>query len=274
MSGKGVITVPLVLLGSMICCVSQTKHIKPPRSPSSDTAYDTSDDDIIGPITPPPILHELSIYSKSAKNRPKPYHRCGPNIIERLYGEECSGCNDSKNGIQGDKRRLEHLTPAALAQAVIAIQADIEWRRVRALAAALHVNALNQCSKFIGITVKSEAETYGNAVSEPLETAIEALSGCTTDDLNDSSCRIAVYERDVTSFATADTEFDEVEKFALTLLEPDDASWDEGDTSLCSRNSNRSLNIACIGLIVSGLVAFTYDQEAGKQEDDRPHGLT
>jgi hypothetical protein len=68
-----------------------------------------------------------------------------------------------------DKRRLEKLTPAALAQAIVAIQADIEWRRVRALAAALHVDALKQRSKFIGITVKSEAEAYADAVSEPVE---------------------------------------------------------------------------------------------------------
>jgi hypothetical protein len=78
--------------------VLRTKHMKPPRSPSSDTAYDTSDDDTIGPISPS-ILHKLSIYLKGAKNRPKPYHRCSPNIIEHLYGEE--GYNDSKYSFQG-----------------------------------------------------------------------------------------------------------------------------------------------------------------------------
>jgi hypothetical protein len=114
-----------------------------------------------------------------------------------------------------DKCRLEHLTPTTLAQAVIAIQADIEWRCVRALAAALHVNALNQHSKFISITIKSEAETYANAVLEPLETAIQALSSCTANELNnDKNNSITVYQHDVTSFATADSEFDEVESFA------------------------------------------------------------
>ncbi|KAG0708109.1 hypothetical protein DFH29DRAFT_994363 [Suillus ampliporus] len=157
--------------GTANCHASQTTHIKRPRSPPSPDIPYSSDDDIIRPITPPPILHELCTYSKRAKQRPKPYLRCSPNIIERLYGEDCSACNGSKNGmgIQGDKRRLEHLTPDALAQAIITIQADIEWRHVRALAAALHVDAVNQRSKFIGITVKSEAETYANAISEPLE---------------------------------------------------------------------------------------------------------
>jgi hypothetical protein len=51
--------------------VLRTKHMKPPRSPSSDTAYDTSDDDTIGPISPS-ILHKLSIYLKGAKTDPSP----------------------------------------------------------------------------------------------------------------------------------------------------------------------------------------------------------
>jgi len=96
-----------------------------------------------------------------------------------------------------------------------AIQADIEWRHMHALAAALHVDALNKHSKFIGITIKSEAETYANAVSEPLKTAIQALSSCTANELNnDKNNSITVYQHDVTSFATADSEFDEVESFA------------------------------------------------------------
>lgn len=76
-----------------------TATLKIPTSPtSSDTPYDSSDDDIIRPITAPPaILHCLSHYVKSRKPRPKPYDRTVPNVIERLCGEECSGCTSSKN---------------------------------------------------------------------------------------------------------------------------------------------------------------------------------
>lgn len=78
--------------------ISRTKSVKIPMSPpSSDTPYDSSDDDIIRPITPPAILHHLSKYTKSAKKRPKPYQRIVPNVIERLCGEECSGCTGSKD---------------------------------------------------------------------------------------------------------------------------------------------------------------------------------
>ncbi|KAG2057333.1 hypothetical protein BDR06DRAFT_1005344 [Suillus hirtellus] len=186
--------------------ILQTKPIKPPRSPpSSDTPYESSDDDIIGPITPPPILHDLSSYAKHIRQRVKPYHR-GPNIIDRLCGEECVGCSISNDllDVQRDKtrlhRKMQHLSPEALAQAVIAVQADVEWRR-------------------------SETKTYVNAASEPLNTAIEALSSCTTNELVDcKNCSIAAYKDDVMSFTTADTEFDEVQNFALPLLRSDDST--------------------------------------------------
>ncbi|KAG1848592.1 hypothetical protein C8R48DRAFT_677243 [Suillus tomentosus] len=209
--------------------VSRTIPIKPPTSPpSSDTPYDSSDDDIIGPITPPAILHHLSNYAKSAKKRPKPYQRSVPNVIERLCGEECSGCTRPKD-LPSDQRestrlqrRLKNLTPVALAHAVIAIQADIEWRRVRAIAAALHVDAVQKHSMFLDVTAKSEAETYVNAVSEPFEAACESLASRTTDELNDRrNCTIAAYELDEMSFTAADTEFDHFENIALTVLDSD-----------------------------------------------------
>ncbi|KAG2131637.1 hypothetical protein DEU56DRAFT_914409 [Suillus clintonianus] len=209
--------------------VSQTRLARPPISPpSSDTPYELSDDDIIGPITPPPILRHLSNFAKRARERPKPYQRSGPNIVGRLCGEEeCSGCTDTGDLLDAQgarirsQRMLKRLTPEARAQAMIAIQADIEWRRVRAIAAALHVDVVQQHSMFLDITAKSEAETYVNAAAEPFVTASEALAGYTADELNSrENCSIAAFDLDATSFATADTEFDHVENFALTLLDP------------------------------------------------------
>jgi hypothetical protein len=76
---------------------SLSKHRKRSRSPpSSDNSYDSSDDDILAPVTPPPMLRNLAIFVKSAKERPEPYKRTSPNVIERLCGEECSGCNGPK----------------------------------------------------------------------------------------------------------------------------------------------------------------------------------
>lgn len=81
---------------------SQRKsHSRPPSPSSFDNS---SDDDILGPITPPPILRDLAHYVKSAKERPGPYKRTNPNIIERFCGEECSGCNGSTTLV--DKQRV------------------------------------------------------------------------------------------------------------------------------------------------------------------------
>ncbi|KIK34603.1 hypothetical protein CY34DRAFT_17606 [Suillus luteus UH-Slu-Lm8-n1] len=222
-----------------------TATLKIPTSPtSSDTPYDSSDDDIIRPITAPPaILHCLSHYVKSRKPRPKPYDRTVPNVIERLCGEECSGCTSSKN-LPKDQREslrlhrgLKSLTPVALAHAVDAIQADIEWRRVRAIAAALHVDAVQKHSKFLDVTATSEADTYVNAVSEPLETAYEVLASCTHDELNDrKNCSIATYELEETSFVAADTEFDHFENIALTVVDSEGSAC-SSDEELFDDNS-------------------------------------
>jgi hypothetical protein len=113
------------------------------------------------------------------------------------------------------QRGLKNLTPEAFAHAVDAIQADIEWRRVRAIAAALHVDAVQKHSKFLDVTATSEADTYVNAISEPLEAAYEVLASCTNDELNDrKNCSIATYELEETSFVAADTEFDHFENIA------------------------------------------------------------
>ncbi|KAG1763817.1 hypothetical protein EV702DRAFT_1051633 [Suillus placidus] len=222
-----------------------TTPLKIPTSPpSSDTPYDSSDDDIIGPITAPPaMLRRLSDYVKSTKPRPKPYQRTVPNVIERLCGEECSGCTSSKNLPKDQRestrlqRRLKSLTPVALAHAVVVIQADIEWRRVHAIAAALHVDAVQKHSKFLDVTATSEADTYVNAVSEPFEAAYEALASCTTDKLNDrKNCSIATYELEETSFVAADVEFDHFETTALTVLDSE-GSASSSDEELFDDNS-------------------------------------
>lgn len=82
----------------------QMKPIKPPRSPpSSDTPYDSSDDDIIAPINPPPILRDLSSYAKHIRHRAKSYQR-SPNVIDHLCGEECVGCGVSKDLVSDVQR--------------------------------------------------------------------------------------------------------------------------------------------------------------------------
>jgi hypothetical protein len=90
-------------------CLSRTPNRRPSQRkshnrPTSPSSYDSSsDDDTICPITPPPILRDLALYVKSAKERPELYNRTNHNIIERLCGEECSGCNGSTTSVDKQK---------------------------------------------------------------------------------------------------------------------------------------------------------------------------
>jgi len=95
-------------------------------------------------------------------------------MVERLYGEVCLGCTGSK-----DLSDSESLTPEVLSHAVIAVHADVEWRRVGAIAGALRVDGVQEHFMFLDLLAKSEADTHANAFSEPLETAIGALSSYT-----------------------------------------------------------------------------------------------
>ncbi|KAG2111196.1 uncharacterized protein F5147DRAFT_651404 [Suillus discolor] len=126
----------------------------------------------------------------------------------------CTGSKDLSDSEERTQlqRRLQNLTPEVLSDAVIAVHANVEWRRVGAIAAALRVDAVQKHFMFLDLLAKSEADTHVNAVMEPLETAIGALSSDTTDELND--CRnssIAAFNLDVTPFVAADTELDHVE---------------------------------------------------------------
>ncbi|KAG2120987.1 uncharacterized protein F5147DRAFT_663918 [Suillus discolor] len=194
-------------------------------SRSSDTSYDSSDDDTIAPILPPSILRDLSFYVKSAKERPAPYKRVSPNIIERFCGEECSGCNGSTSLLDSPKdkarleRRMQSLSPEARAQAVIAIGANVEWRRARAVAAALQIDAIVEHKKFMYLTLASEATSYANAVSESLETSIETLVDGTLDELDDRErCSVSVYELEAAAFTNADKELDVAESLTCAYF--------------------------------------------------------
>lgn len=107
---------------------------------------------------------------------------------------------------------MESLSPQARAQAVVAFHADVEWRRARALASALKVDAVQEHSKFLVMTMECEAATYANAVSESPETSIEALASCTVDEIDKrKKCSVTAFDHDAAAFAVSNAEFEEFE---------------------------------------------------------------
>lgn len=62
---------------------SPTKRRARSLSLSDTSPYDSSDEDISAPVTPPPIIRSLSRYVRSAKAQPKPYERRDPSTLQR-----------------------------------------------------------------------------------------------------------------------------------------------------------------------------------------------
>ncbi|KAG1839158.1 hypothetical protein F4604DRAFT_1940923 [Suillus subluteus] len=206
--------------------VSPSKLAKRARSLSfSDTVtvFDSSDDDINEPVTPPPIIHHLSRYVKRAKAKPGPYHQIGPSTFEHRFFDNQLCHNHTMNledaQMSNDvlERHLQHLSSEAAAQAVVTMHADVEWRRLCALTTAWEIHAHEQHLKFLHMVLEDEGETYANASSESLRTLVTELTRSSKKEVEDSiGFGVTAYSHDVTLFAVGDAQLDRLESAALT----------------------------------------------------------
>lgn len=90
---------------------------------------------------------------------------------------------------------------------------------MHAVAAALQIDTIVEHKKFMHLTFVSEAESYVNAVLEPVKTSIQALASCTSNKLdNHEKCSLAAYEHKALSFVTADKEFDNTENLTCAYF--------------------------------------------------------
>ncbi|KAG1849718.1 hypothetical protein F4604DRAFT_1934733 [Suillus subluteus] len=208
---------------------SPTKHTKcRARSLSlSDTGpYDSSDDDINAPVTPPPIIRSLSRYVHLAKVQRNPYERHDPSTLQRRFAASQLSPIDSRtvSDIQKGKvlleNRLQNLSSDAIAQAVITKQADVEWRGVCALATAWEIQAIKEHKIFLQMVLEDDGDTYASAASEPWGTSLQELSRGSVDELNERLhfC-MAVYRPDMISLSVGDKQLDLVEDIARTHVD-------------------------------------------------------
>lgn len=197
--------------------------LKRARSRSLDSTYESSDDGMTEPITPPPILRQLSRFVKRAKTDPKPYQRDVADALDSLFLENQSCPDDSVTVVlpQGNvklEHDLQQLSPEAVAQAVVTMHAEVEFRRVRALARAHEINATTQRLRLLHMVLEDEGETYANAALEPLDTSIGGFVKCGTKQTReDINLGVAAYSREAMSFAIADSQLDHFEGTARTL---------------------------------------------------------
>ena len=102
-----------------------------------------------------------------------------------------------------------------MAQAVIAKNADVEWRRQCALTTAWEIHAREEQLKFLTLVLEDQGETYANAASEHLDTTIGELIKCSERGLkNNIAYGVAAFSYDVDAFAIGDAQFDDLESVA------------------------------------------------------------
>ncbi|KAG2737553.1 hypothetical protein P692DRAFT_20761460 [Suillus brevipes Sb2] len=229
--------------------ISQTTRTNPRSkrrarslSLSEASAHSSSDDSINGPVTPPPIIRHLSRYVQHETHRYKPYRRDGPttldcrNAASQLVPNDSMTLADVQKGKKSLQRRLQNLSSQAVAQAVVTKEADVEWRRLRALTTAWEIHAIEQHQKFLYMVFEDDSQIYTSAASEPLITSIQEFSNSNMENLQRriEDCR-ATFGPDAMSFAVADSQLDLVEDIACVHFGDDseDHSSVGGSKSLC-----------------------------------------
>ncbi|KAG0700313.1 hypothetical protein DFH29DRAFT_1001203 [Suillus ampliporus] len=213
--------------------VSQTKHT---RSPSSDE----TDDSILGPVTPPPIINHLARFVKRAKVNPKPYkHADGSSTQDRrFFNNQLSHCGSlSVSDTQRTKDVLQHhlknLSSEAAAQAVATLHADVEWRRVCCLAMAWEIHASEEHLKFLHMVLEDEGERYASAASEPIGSSVEELVSCSEEEVKERiDFGVTAYSHDVILFTVGDTQLDYLENTHMFM-----DSGESDDSGIALMNS-------------------------------------
>ncbi|KAG1719867.1 hypothetical protein EDD22DRAFT_854784 [Suillus occidentalis] len=221
---------------------SRTMSSKRSRPRSLDSSGESSDDSVIEPITPPPILRQLSRFVKRAKMDPKQYQRDVADVLDSLFIENQSCPDESVTQVvvpEGNvdlEHGLQQLSPVAVAQAVVTMHAEVEFRRARALTRAHEIHATAQRLRLLHMVLEDESEVYANATLEPLDTSIEEIFKCTKNQTQDNMHQgITMYSQEVMSFAAADSQLDHFEGIAQSNL------WDEERIGTVIRAGLRTL---------------------------------
>ncbi|KAG1852911.1 hypothetical protein C8R48DRAFT_675987 [Suillus tomentosus] len=217
---------------------------RPPLSPSSDTSESSEDE--LHALPRLPHLKNLSHYVQRAKRQFKPYDRRrghGPNAIElrffqrtvRKYsGETELSLVDVQEGKELFERGMRGMSLEATNQAVVAMQATRECKRLRALTTAWEIESSVQHTKLFEKILEQDALEYAQSAEEA-SSFKKMLVGRTLPDLEgEVDFNIGAFSRDLTSFVVADVQLDHMECLVRdsSLPEDDDSSLSEDDAHM------------------------------------------
>ncbi|KAG1722746.1 hypothetical protein EDD22DRAFT_962149 [Suillus occidentalis] len=108
---------------------------------------------------------------------------------------------DAQRGKVLAEHGLKHFSNEAIAQAVLTKEADLEWKRLSALASAWEI----------------EARSYTSSTSQPLISALETIANSDLDSAELQSrmaFAISSYSEDKSSYSAADAQLDHLEYLA------------------------------------------------------------
>jgi hypothetical protein len=99
------------------------------------------------------------------------------------------------------------------------MEADVEFRCLRALTTAWEIYAYEQHIKFLHMVLECQGETYANAALEPLGTSIRELAKRSEGELKDHmGFSIAAYSHDEVSFDLGATQVDILDSIPRTYF--------------------------------------------------------
>lgn len=175
---------------------ASSKHFRSRRpSPNSDVTNTSSEDDselLALPGLPP--LKNLSHYVQRAKRQFKPYDKQGhgPNAIELRFFHKSVGTYsnetdmtlaDVKAGKELFERGLRGMSSKAVTQAVVAMQATRESKRLRVLTTAWEIESSVQRTRLLETMMEQDAQEYARSDAEA-SSFTKLLVGRTSNELN------------------------------------------------------------------------------------------
>jgi ribosomal protein S13 len=120
------------------------------------------------------------------------------------------------------ERGLRGISGKAVAQAVVAMQATRESKRLRVLTTAWEIESSIQRTKLLETMLEQDALEYVRSDAEA-SCFRKLLVGRTQSDLNiDIDFNIGAYNCDITSFVVSDVQLDHIEDLAHKLCLPEE----------------------------------------------------
>ncbi|KAG2137473.1 hypothetical protein DEU56DRAFT_912680 [Suillus clintonianus] len=172
----------------------------------------------------PPVVYHMSYYAKRASSRFRPYQlgKQVPTALEHRFmmknilkhNEADISLIDVQQGKELFEKGIRHMSNATLQSAVIAKRADLESKRLHALATAWDLESTVRHEALLQTIMKDNAERDLDSLAEAafFESVMAKRSNQQLED--DADFTIAAYTEDLTAHSIADKQLDHLEEIS------------------------------------------------------------